>query len=73
MERLEFRMERFEKIACVFVGVPCVAVLLYILPVTNTIGGIFGLSCIVMPIVIVNARLVKGIHESFSKKSKKGI
>ena len=65
-------MERFEWMACLFVGVPCVIVLLIILPVTNIIWGIFALSCFIMPLVVVNARSVKDIFEYFSEKGKKG-
>lgn len=67
-------MKRFEWMACVFVGIPCVvvllAVVLSILPNTNIVWGIFVLSCIVMSVVVATARLVKGIHETFFKKDK---
>ena len=71
MERLEIRMERFEIIACVFVGIPCVAALLYILPIESMIGGIFGLSCFVMPFMILGARFYKAVSDTFFKKDEK--
>ena len=65
-------MERFEWMACLFVGVPCVIVLLIILPIMKTIGGVFGVSCIVMTFMIASARSFKGISEIFLKKGKRG-
>ena len=66
-------MKRFEWMACVFVGIPCVAAPLFILPVTNIIGGIFTLSCFVMPTVAVNAQFFKEVSEDFFKKDKKDV
>ena len=56
-----------------FIGIPCVVVLLVIFPATNILGGIFVLSCTFMSFIVVIARLVKGIHEDFFKKGKKDV
>lgn len=63
-------MKHFEWMACIFVGIPCIAVLLYILPLKNIIWEIFVLSCVVMSIVSATARLVKGILRLFSEKTR---
>lgn len=70
-ERLEIRMERFEVIACVFIGIPCVVILVNILPIESMIWEIFGVTCFVMTAMIVGARLVKGVYEAFFKKEEK--
>ena len=64
-------MKRLEIIACVFVGIPCVVVLLFILPIKNLIGGIFAVSCIVMAFMIAVARSFEGVSGDFFKKDKK--
>ncbi len=63
-------MKRFKWMTYVFIGVPCVIVLLFILPVTNTIGGIFVLSCVVVTIMAANDPFVEWIYERFFKKGK---
>ena len=64
-------MKRSEWVACIFFGTPCIVALLLILPVKSMIGGIFGVSCVVMTIMIANARAFEEIRAAF-KKEKKG-
>ena len=75
MERfkLRFRTRHFKMITCVFVGVLCIAALLFILPIKNMIGGIFALSCIVMTTIFVGIRIFKKISKHFFKKDKKDV
>lgn len=64
------RIERSEIVACVFIGVPCIVALSFILPIKNMIGEIFIVSCIVMTLMVVSARIFKKISNTYFKKDK---